>query len=413
MRIMHIFSINSGGAAVAAKRIAAAVEQISGEQAKSSFLALYAAEQDTQVTPYVTGKAGMFLVRAARKAAEILQEPKLQPYPGPFHLGQFGVGGRIGKFLKDVDVIHIHWVNRGFLSLKQLDQLTKLGKPIVWTMHDMWAFTGGCHYDGECKQYETQCKNCICIASHKKDVSAEQKQKKQIFQKKCWHFVGCSQWMAESARNSYIMEQQNQICCIPNPIDTTFFAPLSEEERLAVRNEYGISETKKIILFGAVSSDDKRKGSELVHQIFEKLPVDQYQLVIFGGCENRGDYAKYDTVFLNYIRDPQIMRKVYAMADVFIAPSIQENLANTVMESLSCGTPVVAFDIGGMKDMILPGENGFLVEPFSIEGYAKAVGSVSDDMRSRARESVCRRFSPETVGEQYLALYQKAMEQMN
>lgn len=412
MNVLQVFSIDFGGAAIAAKRISAAVEKVCDNNVQTRYVALYGAEKDEYVEEFMPGKA-VKAVAIARKLHEVCLEPKTKKYPGPFSIGTFGVAFSFKSFVEWADIIHIHWINRGFFSLKQLEKLSNYGKPIIWTMHDMWVFTGGCHYDGECGKYRGDCENCICICSGKKDLRDIQNYKKLIFQKDNFCFVGCSNWITACARNSTVLRGSKRVQCIPNPINLESFAPLPADEVNVVRQMYGISDKKYVVCFGAMSSGDKRKGGELVHEIVRLLPKDQYQLVVFGNCDDRVKYEKYDTVFLGSVHDPAEMRKIYAMSDVFIAPSVQENLANTVMEALACGTPVVAFDIGGMPDMVVDRVNGRVVRPFSCSEYAQAIAEVvaCKEMRENARTIVRKKFAEEIIGGEYYRLYKKMLKE--
>lgn len=413
MIILHVFSIDAGGAAIAAKRIAKAVEKNASEKIENRFLTLYPAKNDTQVTAYFNNSGALFLTRIMRKTCEVFLEPKTKAYPGPFSKGEFGIASRkkIQKYMSDVDIVHIHWTNRGLFSIRQLAQIMSVGKPVIWTMHDMWAFTGGCHYDGNCGKYKTECKNCHCVISGKTDFTKEQQMKQKIFSNQNVYFVGCSQWMTVCAQSSSVLKRQKNIQCIPNPIDETFLKGININERLKNRKVYGIPIDKKVVLFGAMSSDDDRKGGKLIQKILSKLPKAEFHVVVFGECEQKEEYEQNNTTFLGAISGAEKMHEIYALSDVFIAPSIQENLGNTVMESLASGTPVVAFDIGGMPDMIINDVNGKLVKAYQVDAFAEAIQetAVQEGMREKAINSVKNRFTPEKVGEQYYTLYCNAL----
>ncbi len=413
MKIIHIFSINSGGAAIAAKRIAKAVETVADKSVSNQFLALYYAKNDPVVISYFNSPRKLFTVKAMRKISDMIFNVRSKDYPGPFSLGGFGVAqwSRLKYFLNEADIVHVHWVNRGFFSIKQLNKLVDSGKPIVWTMHDMWAFTGGCHYDGDCKKYEGVCKGCYCIKSGRRDFTHEQAAKAQIFSKGNVFIVGCSHWITACARRATIMKNQRHIQCIANPINCNFFSPVNATKSASLREKYGIPKNKRIVLFGAMSSEDKRKGSEFIHQIVGNISKKDFQLVVFGNCS---DYLGYDienATILGAITDEKSMHEIYSMSDVFIAPSIQENLANTVMESLASGTPVVAFNIGGMQDMIIDNYNGKLITPFQVDEFIKAIKFVSTNsaMRRNATTSIREQFSEDIIGQQYYHLYCEAL----
>lgn len=413
MRVIHIFSINSGGAAIAAKRIAESVELYSNYGVKNSYLTLYSTENSNDVKMFYSNSVAMSFVKVGRKLSEILFEPKIKNYPGPFTMGEFGVANRVrlSEILQEIDVIHIHWINRGFFSIRQLKQLADFNIPIVWTMHDMWAFTGGCHYDGECGNYREKCTNCICVIKGKKDFWKEQLEKKKIFEQSNFYFVGCSEWITNCARESYILKEQKHVMCIPNPIDSAFISS-SHKNICGTRNKYKVPNDKKIVLFGAMSLKDERKGGNLIADLISKMPSDEFHIVIFGDSSGEIEELFDNITSLGKISNSEIMNEIYSMCDAFIALSIQENLANTVMESLASGTPVVAFNIGGMPDMIIDGINGKLVDPFNISDFIASINYVVERpwMRQKAVETVKNRFSSEIIGKKYYSLYFKTIE---
>lgn len=409
MKVIHIFSINSGGAAIAAKRIAKSVEMVSRNNVKNEYLTLYTTEGSEEVIPFYSSSIEVFMAKIGRKVSEILLEPHSKNYPGPFTMGEYGVAynRRLNSIFQEKDIIHIHWVNRGFFSIKQLEMLANFEIPIIWTMHDMWAFTGGCHYDGECGKYKKKCHDCICIEKGKNDFSIEQEKKKRIFTRSNFFFVGCSEWITNCAKDSYILKKQNNIECIPNPIDNDF---LLQMDKSMLRDKYNVPRNEKVVLFGSMSSDDERKGGKIIHKIVSEISRRGYRTIVFGNFSSEIKRTFDNVTFFGPISDQGKMHEIYSMSDVFIAPSIQENLANTVMESLASGTPVVAFDIGGMSDMIVDGVNGKLVRPFNLEEYISSIDYIMDNqwMGQNAIESVKEKFSYKKIGARYYTLYKKA-----
>jgi len=280
--------------------------------------------------------------------------------------------------VKEADVIHIHWFNQGFLSLKGLNKLLRLNKKIVWTLHDMWAFTGGCHYAGECKNYENNCGECKFLKKPgKNDLSSQiLKKKRKILSNKKLQIVTCSEWLAKKARSSRLLKDI-EVTAIPNPIDTSVFYP---KDKTALRKQMGLPEDKKLILFGAANVMDERKGIKYLIGALEKLKQKNLQLT------NESEillFGKSNEVFLQQlplkvnnlglIKGEQNIANVYAAADVFVLPSLEDNLPNTVMESLACGTPVVAFNTGGIPEMVDHKINGYLAEYKSVEGIKNGI----------------------------------------
>ncbi len=317
--------------------------------------------------------------------------------------------------VKEADIIHLHWINHGFLSLKNLDQLFKLKKPIVWTMHDMWPFTGGCHYANECNHYIDDCGNCPFLRwSNNKDLSYRIHQKKmKVWSKANIHAVACSKWLGSLAQESSLLRRK-KISSIPNPIDTNLFKPHNKEE---CRKELKLPLDKKLILFGAADISDPRKGArylmEALHILDIRHPeiVNDVELVIFGKTKDM-DLSKYPYKVhkMNFINNNDQMIKLYNTADAFILPSLQDNLPNTVMEAQSCGIPVVSFRVGGVPEMIDNNKNGFLTTMKDSDGLALSIHkalfhSNIKSIKENARNSVEENYSNKVIAEKYHNLY--------
>jgi glycosyltransferase involved in cell wall biosynthesis len=325
--------------------------------------------------------------------------------------------------LKEADIIHIHWVNEGIWSHTFANKLNKVNKPIVWTIHDMWTFTGGCHYTEKCDLYYYGCGKCpILNSKRKRDISfKESKWKKGWIRKANIRFVGCSNWITNEFNKSEIGKSgSKEAICIPNPAERKSFCCL---DRIACKEILKINTKKKIILFGAMSAiSDKRKGFEQLVGAIKELSNEQYAVAIFGNdCDDykniKEKINEYEVIDFGIIKNDISLSMIYNIADVFIAPSLQENLANTVMESLLCGTPVVAFDIGGMSDMIINKINGYLATPFDKKDLAKGIEYVCKDNedkidRLKISEETNRRFNVETISKRYIKVYNELLSRV-
>ena len=314
------------------------------------------------------------------------------------------------------DILHLHWTNQGFLSTVDLERLIKLKKPVVWTLHDMWIFTGGCHYAGTCDHFKKECGNCYFLRdAHPQDISHEGWIHKQVllFGSKNVVFVTPSHWLADVARKSSLLGSF-RIETIPNPIDTALFAP---KDKTACRGKWGINTSKKIILFGAANINDRRKGIiylvEALRILKEEQPASsQAEIVIFG--KNKffdTSLLPFKTHAFDVISSEEDLAELYSLADVFISPSVEDNLPNMIMESLACATPVVAFNTGGIPDMIVHRENGYLAEYLSSADLARGMQELlyTDQpakYAEHARNKVLNDFTYEKVAAKYLALYQ-------
>lgn len=312
------------------------------------------------------------------------------------------------------DIINLHWINNGFV---QIESLAKLKKPIVWTMHDMWAFTGGCHYSQECDLYQTRCGSCPQLVSQKdRDLSRWVWRRKA----KAWRnlnltLVSPSSWLADCAKTSSLFASYRTEV-IPNGIDTTVYKPL---DKLFAREVLGLPKDKLLILFGALSAtSDKRKGFHLLQPALKILKgsdqADNMELVIFGASEPQEpiDLA-FKAHYMGTLKDDVSLALVYSAADVFVLPSIQDNLPNTILEALACGLPCVAFNIGGVPDMVRHQWNGVLAEPYSYDQLAEGISwIIEDEERQRsisenARTLVASKFTIQHQAKAYLSLFQE------
>jgi glycosyltransferase involved in cell wall biosynthesis len=323
--------------------------------------------------------------------------------------------GKVAKI--SPDVINLHWINGGCLKI---ETITQFKKPMVCTLHDMWAFTGGCHYNGDCMNYTNACGACPQLHSNKeKDLSRWIWQRKA----KAWHnlnltIVTPSHWLAKCAASSSLLKDV-RIEVIPNGIDTEQYKPIQKPVARAI---LGLPEDKQLILFGAMSAtSDPRKGFNLLQSALQNLSqsacAERVELVVFGASESKNSpELGFKSHYLGRLHDDISLSLVYAAADVFIAPSVQDNLPNTVMESLACGTPCVAFDIGGMCDMIEHQQNGYLAKPFNIEELARGIAWVLEDeerlrkLGVNAREKVEQNFTLEIQARKYLSVYKDIWE---
>lgn len=312
----------------------------------------------------------------------------------------------------DYNVINLHWVGSGFVPISTVAQIRK---PIVWTLHDMWPFTGGCHYSGSCSKYVEQCGACPQLGSSQNlDLSrAIWRMKHQQWLSSQMVIVAPSQWLAQCARDSALFHQQ-RIEVIPNGIDTTLYRPMA---KAAARIKLGLPQEAQIVLFIAMNStSDPRKGYQLLrpalHRLVQDATIPNLQIVIIGSDGAHDDsLPKIPIHYMGRVNDEQRLALLYAAADVMVAPSLEDNLPNTVLESLACGTPSVAFAIGGMPDMIEHQATGYLARPFEIEDLAYGISWVLEDgerharLAYQARVLIEREFSLSLQAKRYISLY--------
>lgn len=319
--------------------------------------------------------------------------------------------------IKNADVLHLHWINEGFLSFKSLRMLGKLNKPIVWTFHDMWAFTGGCHYSSGCRRFEDKCGICPYLKNPgENDFSRKIWLKKtQLYNNLNLNIVTPSRWLKETAIKSSLLKHKF-IEVIPYAIDTELYKPLNKRE---CRKAFDLPEDKILMLFGTMSTGEVRKGYHILKSALTKLSTDHPELkdhieiVVVGAADgNSATDLPFKTHFTGRLYNEEKLVKSYNAADFFVAPSIEDNYPNTVMESLACGIPVLAFNIGGMPDMIINEQNGKLIDEVSADKLTGGLkwmidNSQNESLSINARNKILSDNMPADIGTKYLELYKK------
>ena len=342
-----------------------------------------------------------------------------------FHLWDIdpaSVGVDITKLpeFKEADVIHLHWVNQGFLSLKVLRKIFRSGKPVVWTMHDAWPFTGLCHSPLECTAFRRQCGNCMLLRSRSAgDWSNKLWQKKSRLYKEARKiaFVACSRWLADMARSSSLLNGR-QVIDIPNPIDTSIFTPRDKAE---ARKKLGLPADKALLLFSAYNVNAPIKGIDYLREACRILVDedstlrDRLAIVLAGkGADGQGAAAEMpvEVLAMGYVTDTRRMAAIYNAVDMFCIPSLQENLPNTIMEAKASGVPTVGFDVGGIPQMIDHMKDGYLAQAKDSADLARGIKWLlceadNADVTMRNRAAAVENYSEGRVAERYLNLYKK------
>jgi len=324
-----------------------------------------------------------------------------------FSTGIFGYDFTETDLYAWADIINLHWINGGFVNIKDL---SKIDKPIVWTVRDMWPMTGGCHYSIECDNYKTGCGNCKQLNSnHKHDLSRYVLWRKDKYLPEDIKIVGISDWVSEIATESYLF-RDNDIRTIYNNVDSEIFFPIDED---TAKNILGIETDKKILLAGAQNIEDFYKGFDKYLEAINKLNSNDYFLLFFGNAdEELLDKLNFEYKSLGFLYDEVSMRLAYSAADVFVAPSIQEAFGKTIVESLMCETPVVCFDATGPKDLVDHKVNGYKAESFNAIDISKGIEWVTDnkkDLIANMRENAIAKFDNKIIAKKYKDLYQELL----
>jgi len=416
VKVLHINTFHrAGGASLAASRLNNALNAVGLES--NMLVAHYDGHKDdvVRIADSRWGKM-RFWFRFILERLYFLPFEKDKSVRYAFSPAISGMDLSNHPMVLQADVIHLHWVNFGMLSIENIQDLLALNKPIVWTMHDMWAFTGGCHYSGNCRRYEQNCGKCPFLKNpHENDLSFKTLERKKeswlIHQKMA--IVACSAWLAGVARTSRLF-QQTSVINIPNPINTNTFKPI---EKPAARTELGLNPEKSYILFAAAKVDSKLKGFSYLKEALSILQSikphigERLELLVTGGGESLDDLPLV-THNLGFVKGEEKMVKIYSAATLFVIPSVEDNLPNTVMEALACGTPVAGFRTGGIPEMVDHQTNGFIADYTDPLSLAKGILWILENdpegsLASAAREKVLKEYAETVIANRYLELYQR------
>ena len=327
---------------------------------------------------------------------------------------------RLREF-QEADIIHLHWINQGMLSLKGIQKILRSGKPVVWTMHDIWPATAICHLTLGCHYFINRCANCKYLpgGGGSSDLSSRIWQKKQqILADGNIYYVACSRWLESEAKSSALLKGQ-KITSIPNPIDTHIYKKGNKQE---ARQRLGLPLDKKLILFASQRVTNVNKGMSYLVDACRQLgdlTKDLCEVVILGGhAEEVLEQLPMKAHPLGYINDEQRVVDVYNAADVFVLPSLSENLPNTIMEAMACGVPCVAFKVGGIPEEIDHLKNGYVAAYRDAADLAKGIAWVLQEadyesLSSQAVHKVTHCYSQQSVAVKYLDVYQQAMAFIN
>jgi glycosyltransferase involved in cell wall biosynthesis len=301
--------------------------------------------------------------------------------------------------VKQADIIHLHWVAE---MLDYPSFFINNKKPVVWTLHDMNPFQGLFHYKGD------KIKNKK-ISGDVDEMIQKIKQKAIKKSKSNLRLVTPSLWLLKEVRES-IMFRKGKSCSIPYPIDTNIFNCSQNKSELKKLN--GIPENNIVFLFIAQAVNNYRKGFDLLAEAFEKL-AGSFTLLVLGEGKNF-EITGVDIRNLGSVADNEKLRDYYSLADAFIIPSREDNLPNVMLESLACGTPVIGFPVGGIKEHVIDFETGLLAENMSSESLALAIDNFCKN-KNRFKREVIREYAEEKYNEeliagQYIKVYEKVLK---
>ncbi len=409
---MRVLIVNTnekkGGAAVAANRL---TEALINNGVKAKMLVMEKQTSSIYVASGVGRWRGLlcfFLERLVIWVANLFSRRNL------FTVSIANVGSDITNTpeFREADVVHLHWINQGFLSIRSLRKILDSGKPLVWTMHDMWPLTAICHYSYDCMRFREACGECPFLRFPKRhDLSWQVMRKKvKLMQGRRINMVAVSSWLADQARQSAVTKYQN-VTVIPNALSLSHFHALS---RTASRELLALPD-RKIILFGAARIDAPIKG---LHYLLDAIRLlmerktfrrEQLYLVLFGGLKDEKllQQIPIDYSYLGFVKDEDDLSNVYSAANVVVSSSLYETFGQTLIEAQACGCIPVSFNNSGQRDIIEHKVNGYLAEYKSVESLADGLewGLNADIPASLLRTNVIRKYSESVVAKSYIDLY--------
>lgn len=401
LSVLHLsFWDNVGGSGRAAYRLHTAFRRLG---ARSRMLVALKATDDPDVR-VLGGRTFGRLDRLCGRAVDRLNLQYLF-YPSSLMLPRM-------QWVRDADVLQVYNTHGGYLSHRALVRLSQ-ARPVVWRLSDMWPLTGHCAYSYECERWKIGCGSCPHLDEFpalSRDTSALLwRIKDRTYARSRLTIVSPSQWLAGCVRASPLLSRF-PVTVIPNGIDTAVFAPMP---RTAARRELGIDPDHRVVMFGAASIADTRKGGHHLQQALERLPLALRQrlTVLLVG---RGEWdvpAAAQVKALGSIGDDRQLARAYAAADVFVLPTLAENLPNTALESMACGTPVVAFGVGGVPEAVRHLETGYVVTAGDAVGLAAGMERLLGDdllrarLGRRSREVVLEEYEADRQARRFLDLY--------
>ncbi|MDA0783530.1 MAG: glycosyltransferase [Bacteroidetes bacterium] len=425
LRILHLNASSTGGAFVAAQRLNDALNGLDG--VSSEHWVFDGGEGDFYLWANTWIKKKWAFGLHALEKLDFLSFEANKSIRFAFSHGKTGVNVANWKAVQDADIIHLHWVNKGFVSLNGLEDLLGLGKKIVWTCHDMWPFTGGCYHPRGCDNFTRDCGNCQYLKQpcHSDLSNQVFKAKKRIFSNAGGRlqFVTPSAWLKRQADNSGIVNELigiggalaiPEIKVVPNPIDTDYFKPRGLNSMKSPMN-YPF-----VLMFAAANLGNPAKGFAEFRSVCNglvELGFNDIMALVVGEnrLANSGLGLKCAVKELGFISDAKQMRDAYWQADVYVTTSHEENLPTTIMESLSCGVPVAAFAVGGIPEMISPSgvhQSGWLAEKMDVKSLIQGIASYMRmepskriKMQEASRNAAVANYGSLSIAQQYLSLY--------
>ena len=417
MRVLLVnTSEKTGGAAIAARRLK---DALNDNGAKARLLVAEKRTNDPSVGDL--GNRTLHRLNFLLERSEVWRNNGFKR-EGLFDVdtGSYGSDITSHPWFTESDVIHLHWVNQGMLSLKDIWKIARSGKRVVWTMHDMWPFTGICHYARSCSKFKERCYCCPLLRkSGPRDLAARvYERKERLYQRANIFFVACSEWLQNEAKDSSLLGAKG-IINIPNAIDSNLYRPRPKPE---IRAELKLPEQGWLLLFNAFKVTAHIKGIDLLEDACRILDShhpelrDKIGIILAGqGAEEVKGKLTYRTYDFGYTEDERKMAALYNAADVLVMPSRKDNLPNTIVEAMTSGVPCVATAVGGIPQMIEHMKNGYLAKPGNPDDIARGIEFLllhpqKGMVDTLARGFAISHYSEHSVATKYMDLYEKTAD---
>lgn len=404
LSVLHVSTSDTeGGSARSAKRIHEGLRRLGHS---SHMLVGYKSGSDRDVDTVHAG--GIW--RLADRGAEIVTNRLAAQYL------YYPSSARVRRhpWVNEATIVQLYNTHGGYFSHRLLPALAQ-GARIVWRLSDMWSVTGHCAYSGSCDRWKIGCGSCPDLGSYPglafDTTAALWRLKRSIYAKARPTIVAPSSWAENIARASPLFAGL-EVHMIPNGVDLSVFRPI---DRQFARELLGLPPNDDIIFFVAQTLDanDRKGGDKLVQGLATLGPRPNTTVVLAGvGGEHLEAAIPYPVIRLGYLRDDRLLAAAYCAADIVVAPSRVENLPNSVLESLACGTPVIAFAAGGMKDAVRHLETGWLAPEGDVSTLAQGIGTLldDDDVRSRLQHGARALAEAQYDQEREIAAFERLYE---
>jgi glycosyltransferase involved in cell wall biosynthesis len=415
VKIVHVSTHDVwGGAAIAAHRLHTGLRAI-GEES-TMFVADRRVEAPGVLTFVPPRDFRTRLVRSLLRkylARELSRYAKSRPADAGWFSDDRSQHGQAPlRQMPPCDILHLHWISE-FLDCRSLFDWVPRRMPVVWTLHDMNPFTGGCHFDSGCGKHRSNCGACPQLGfAEEDDLSRQVWNRRQraygSMSLTQLHLVAPSRWVAEEARQSALLGRF-PVTVIPHGLDVEAFAP---RDRTFARDALGVRQEAKVLLFAAQSVSERRKGFSLLVEALAGLREDPNLILLVVGRNSAVEQIGIPCRPLGYISDERFLSIVYSAADLCVVPTLQETGPMIAIESLACGTPVVGFPAGDMPDIVRAGHTGLLVPLGDSQALCEGIRSMLScpealaEMRLNCRRIAVEEYSLEILSRRYLCLYE-------